>query len=240
MEKFTTPHRHRRPAAPQQRRHRPDHPGGLPQAGHPHRLRGRPVRGLAQRPGVRAQPAGVRRGLGARRRPRLRHRLVARARRVGAAELRLPGRASRRASATSSAATPARPGCSRPRSTRRSCSGCGTCSRPSPATTITVDLERADGPRRRRARTRSRTPSTSTTTRAGGCSRASTTSASRSSHEDDIATYEATRPSWKPATSADGLTGARNAARRLLQTFVADETGRTVDTTPKKRRRPAW
>ena len=35
-------HRHRRAAAAQQRRHRPDHPGGLPQAGHPHRLRGRP------------------------------------------------------------------------------------------------------------------------------------------------------------------------------------------------------
>ena len=54
-------HRRRRPAAPQQRRHRPDHPGGLPQAGHPHRLRGRPVRRLAQRPRLRAQPSGVRR-----------------------------------------------------------------------------------------------------------------------------------------------------------------------------------
>jgi aconitase A len=30
------PHRHRRTAAAQQRRHRPDHPGRLPQAGHPH------------------------------------------------------------------------------------------------------------------------------------------------------------------------------------------------------------
>ena len=44
-------------------------------------------------PALRAQPAGVRRGLGAGRRSRLRHRLVARARRVGPAELRLPGRA---------------------------------------------------------------------------------------------------------------------------------------------------
>ena len=35
------PHRRRRAAAPQQRRHRPDHPRRLPQAGHPHRLRGR-------------------------------------------------------------------------------------------------------------------------------------------------------------------------------------------------------
>ena len=51
------PHRHRRAAAPQQRRHRPDHPRRLPQARHPHRLRGRPVRGLAQRPGLRPQPA---------------------------------------------------------------------------------------------------------------------------------------------------------------------------------------
>ena len=71
------PHRHRRPAAPQQRRHRPDHPGGLPQAGHPHRLRGRAVRGLAQRPGrsCSTSPAYAAR-LGARRRPRLRHRLA--------------------------------------------------------------------------------------------------------------------------------------------------------------------
>ena len=49
------PHRHRGAAAPQQRRHRPDHPGRLPQAGHPHRLRGRPVRRLAGRRDVRAQ-----------------------------------------------------------------------------------------------------------------------------------------------------------------------------------------
>ena len=92
MEAVHQPHRRRRPAAPQQRRHRPDHPGGLPQAGQPHRLRGRPVRRVAQRPRLRAQPPGVRRRLGARRRPRLRHRLVARARRVGAEGLRLPRR----------------------------------------------------------------------------------------------------------------------------------------------------
>ena len=61
MDDVHHPHRRRRPAAPQQRRHRPDHPGRLPQAGHPHRLRGRPVRRLAQRPGLRAQPPGVRR-----------------------------------------------------------------------------------------------------------------------------------------------------------------------------------
>ncbi|CAA9300452.1 MAG: 3-isopropylmalate dehydratase small subunit, partial [uncultured Friedmanniella sp.] len=51
------PHRDRGAAAPQQRRHRPDHPGRLPQAGDQDRLRGRPVRRLAQRPGLRAQPA---------------------------------------------------------------------------------------------------------------------------------------------------------------------------------------
>ena len=50
MDTFTTPHRRRRPAASQQRRHRPDHPGRLPQAGDPHRLRGRAVRRLARRP----------------------------------------------------------------------------------------------------------------------------------------------------------------------------------------------
>ena len=54
MERVPHPHRHRRPAAPLQRRHRPDHPGGLPQAGHPHRLRGRAVLGLA--PATRLHP----------------------------------------------------------------------------------------------------------------------------------------------------------------------------------------
>ena len=68
-------------------------PGVLPQAGDPDRVRGRAVRCLAQRPRLRPQPAGVRRRLGPGRRPRLRHRLVARARRVGLAELRIPGRA---------------------------------------------------------------------------------------------------------------------------------------------------
>ncbi|CAA9297232.1 MAG: 3-isopropylmalate dehydratase small subunit, partial [uncultured Friedmanniella sp.] len=86
------PHRDRGAAAPQQRRHRPDHPGSLPQAGDQDRLRGRPVRRLAQRPGLRAQPAPVRGrddpGPG----PRLRHGFLARARRLGPAELRVPGR----------------------------------------------------------------------------------------------------------------------------------------------------
>ena len=106
---------------------------------------------------------------------------------------------SRRASATSSAATPARPACSPPRSTTRSCCGCGTCSRPSPAP--------------RSASTWSRR-----TVRAGsgpdavedsfdiddytrwrlleGLDDISLTLA----HEADISAYEAHRPSWKPAT----------------------------------------
>ena len=84
-------------------------------------------------PTLRAQPPGVRRRLGARRRSRLRHRLLARARRVGAAELRLQGRHLARASPTSSAATPASPDWSPRRSTRRSCSGSGTTSRTTPA-----------------------------------------------------------------------------------------------------------
>ena len=50
MRQVHQPHRHRRSAAAQQRRHRPDHPGRLPQARHAHGLRGRPVLGLAQRP----------------------------------------------------------------------------------------------------------------------------------------------------------------------------------------------
>ena len=127
------PHRRRGPAAAQQRRHRPDHPGRLPQAGHPHRLRGRPLRRLAQRPVVRAEPRGVRRGLGPGGRPRLRHRLVARARRVGAAELRVQGgdlaALRRHLPRQLRQVRPASPR----RSTRRSCSGCGTTSRPTRA-----------------------------------------------------------------------------------------------------------
>ncbi|CAA9386454.1 MAG: 3-isopropylmalate dehydratase small subunit, partial [uncultured Nocardioides sp.] len=85
------PHRRRCPAAAQQRRHRPDHPCGLPQAGDPHRLRGRPVRRLAQGPRLRHEPAGARRRLGARRRAGLRDRLVPGARGLGAHGLRVPG-----------------------------------------------------------------------------------------------------------------------------------------------------
>nr|BFF20859.1 hypothetical protein GCM10025730_43800 [Promicromonospora thailandica] len=71
------PHRGWRAAAAQQRRHRPDHPGRVPQAGHAHRIRGRAVRRLARRPVLRAQPGGLLRRLRAGGRPRLRHRLLA-------------------------------------------------------------------------------------------------------------------------------------------------------------------
>ena len=60
MDAVHHPHRHRRAAAPVQRGHRPDHPGRVPQARHPHRVRGRPVLGLARRRVVRAQHRAVR------------------------------------------------------------------------------------------------------------------------------------------------------------------------------------
>ncbi len=70
------PHRGRDPAAPQQRRHRPDHPGGVPQADQPDRIRGWVVRRVALRSDVRPQQSRLRRRFGARRRPRLRHRIL--------------------------------------------------------------------------------------------------------------------------------------------------------------------
>ena len=89
--------------------------------------------------------------IGARRRPRLRHRLVARARGVGAAGLRLPGRASRRASPTSSAATPARTGCSPPRSTQDVVERLWDLVEADPTHQVTVDLEAREVRGRRRS-----------------------------------------------------------------------------------------
>ena len=74
-----------------------------------------------------------RRGLGAGRRPGLRHRLVARARRVGAAWTTASGWSSRRGSPTSSAATPARADCSPRRWHSRTSSCCGSSWRTSRA-----------------------------------------------------------------------------------------------------------
>ena len=85
-------HRHRRAAEAGGGRHRPDHPGRLPEAGHEDRLRGRAVRDAPRRSDVRAERPGVRAGLGPVRRPGLRHGLQPRARGLGAARLRLPRR----------------------------------------------------------------------------------------------------------------------------------------------------
>ncbi len=53
-------HRHRRPADAVERRHRSDHPGRVPQAGHEDRIRRRALPRVAQGPGVRAQRPRVR------------------------------------------------------------------------------------------------------------------------------------------------------------------------------------
>ena len=120
-------HRTRRPARPLRRRHRPDHPVGLAEAGRADRLRRRALLGVARRPRLRAQPTRVRRGHHPRGRAQLRHRLVAGARRVGADRLRLRGRRLARASPTSSATTARSRACcpvqvergARPRAARR-------------------------------------------------------------------------------------------------------------------------
>ena len=172
VDAFTTHTGTRRPAAPQRRRHRPDHPERLAQAGRAHRLRRGPVQRVARRPRLRARAAAVRGRQRPGRRRELRHRLLARARRLGAAGLRLPPPSSARGSATSSATTPSRAGC------------------------VPVQLQRGRGRaalgagRGRPARSRSRStsapascapatsspPSRSTTSPAGGSWRAWTTS----------------------------------------------------------------
>ena len=91
MEPVHHPHRHRRAAAPLQCRHRPDHPGRVPQARHPHRLRGRPVLGLA--PATRRSCSTPSRSTAARCSwpgPDFGTGSLARARRLGADGLRLP------------------------------------------------------------------------------------------------------------------------------------------------------
>ena len=132
---------------------------------------------------------------GARRRPRLRHRLVARARRVGAAGLRLQGRHLVRASPTSSAATPARPDCSPHRSTQDVVEQLWKLIETDPTTQIVVDLQertiQADAltaPFEIDDYTRWRLLE--------GLDDVGITL----SHEDDITAYESDRPSWKPVT----------------------------------------
>ncbi len=158
-------------------------------------------------------------GLGARRRTRLRHRLVARARRVGPAELRLQGRhlpalrrhlprqlrqgrTARRAGRREGRAAALGP----PRRPARSDASPST-SRPAPSG-------------RRRAPTRSRTPSTSTTTPAGGCSRASTTSASRS------ATTTTSRPTRPRVRAGSPSTAPTDVSSRVGTTVRRRENPR--------------
>ena len=87
------------------RRHRPDHPGRVAEAGRAHRVREGPVRDVARRPRLRAQRRALRRRVGPRRRAGVRRRLVARARRVGDPAGRLRRRDRAELLATSSATT---------------------------------------------------------------------------------------------------------------------------------------
>ena len=135
------PHRHRRSAAAVERRHRPDHPRGVPEAGHPNGFRGRAVRRMAQRSVLRSQPAAVRQGLGVGGRARFRHRVVARARCLGADGLTGSGSSSRPGSPTSSAATRARRVCWRPKSPKTTSNCFGSSSSSSPGLEITVNLQ---------------------------------------------------------------------------------------------------
>ena len=73
-------------ARPRRRRHRPDHPQAVPQAGRAHRLRRVPLLRLGE--GARLGPAAP---PDPRHRQQLRLRLEPRARAVGAGGLRLPG-----------------------------------------------------------------------------------------------------------------------------------------------------
>ena len=159
------PHRPGRAAAPQQRRHRPDHPRRLAQAGQPDRLRGRPVRRLARGPGLRPQrPARTRAPRSWSPAP-----TSAPAPRAstpsGPCSTTASAPSSRPASATSSAATPPRSACCRSCCpSRRRRAPCRTRSRRTRPREITVDLEA----RQVRCGGERAPPSRSTTTPAGG------------------------------------------------------------------------
>ena len=86
MQPIETISRASQPSGPRQRRHRPDHAQAVPQARRAQRLRRVPVLRLGQ--GARLGPAAE---PDPRHRRELRLRLLARARAVGAAGLRLPG-----------------------------------------------------------------------------------------------------------------------------------------------------
>ena len=186
-------HRHRRAPRPLRRRHRPDHPQRLAQAGRAHRLRQGPVLGVARRPRVRAQPAPVHAGAsilvaG----PELRHRLVSREHAVWAIQqygfaavdrpaLRrhLPQQRDQERSGAGA------------RSPARWATSCCDAVEADPTLEITIDVERRT-PRGAGARTSS-SSSRSTTRSSTGSSKGSTTSASPS------ATTPTSTPSRPPA-----------------------------------------
>ena len=198
MERRADGDRPGRAPRPLRRRHRPDHPVGLAEAGRAHRLRRRPVQRVARRPRLRAQPRGVRRGHHPGGRPQLRHRLVPRARRVGPAGLRLRGRGLAPASATSSATTAPRPGWCRCRSTRR---WAGPCSTPWPPTrpSRSPSTWRAARSTPRPPASRRRFPLDEFTRDRllNGWDDIGLTLR----YEDEIDAYEARRPDWLPTTS---------------------------------------
>ncbi len=141
MEKFTVHTGMADAAATVRRGHRPDHPGRVPQAGHPHRIRGRAVQRVA-RPTRRSSSTTP--GIPARRSwspGPLRHRGHRANTPCGRCATGASRRSSRPRSATSSGATPSRRGCCRSclqeKVDRRSC---GTCWRSSPGAELTVDL----------------------------------------------------------------------------------------------------
>ena len=162
------------------RRHRPDHPEAVPEAARPHRLRRRALLRLAvRRPGrrVRADFVLNQPRYSGRIDPRggcqFRLRLVARARRLGAARLSDSAVVLAPSFADIFASNALANGLLAARLDEPTAGGLAGRVEATPGYTATVDLETAAGARRA---TGSRPASASTPRRAGGCSKASTTS----------------------------------------------------------------
>ena len=224
MDKFTTHTGVGAAAAAQQRRHRPDHPGGLPQASDPHRLRGRTFRCLAWRsvascstgrstPQASVLVAGPDFGTGSSREhavwalqnygfrssSRSRFADIFRGNAGKSGLRRRTGRREGRATAVGL-----------PRVTRRE--------RRSPSTSS------REPSRLVRVLTRSRTPSTSTTTPGGDCSKDSTTSASRcrtttTSRPSRALVLRGNRPQF---TDLTGLSASTNSAATRARVHCGD------------------